>query len=398
MGSKRTHPFFIEGPEIKREIVEVRLGNTATGNVVWFLVYNGVLSRVNSKRRRHSRPLESDDRPRATMKHSISTNIGANLRSNALALCIFLASLTSITALAPKAHAEKFAGEGFTLAVGARAQALGGAVIAGPFDGSASFWNPAGMNRLSGRNLSAMHAETFGSLLNHDFIGFVSVQSDTTKFLSSWGAYLYYLGGDGVNLTEFDTQTGRPIITDEASHGDLQFALSGATKFGPVDFGATLRLLYSDIVFITGYGISLDIGALYDAGDHLTFGLSVTDLTSGYIRYSDETSERINPSVRPGLQYQRNIGSITLRALTSGVIRFEGRKATAQYYQSDVSLDMHYGFEISYLEKLFGRVGADAGNLTLGAGFQAGAFAVDVAVLDHTAFDNTYRMSIGWDF
>ena len=68
------------------------------------------------------------------------------------------------------ANAAKYAGEAFTLGVGARALALGGAVVAGPFDGTAGYWNPAGMNRLNGRYVTAMHAETFGSLLNHDYL------------------------------------------------------------------------------------------------------------------------------------------------------------------------------------------------------------------------------------
>ena len=73
----------------------------------------------------------------------------------------------------PQLYAAKYAGEAFSLGVGGRALALGGAAIAGPFDATAGYWNPAGLASLSGRNISAMHAETFGSLLNHDFVGYV---------------------------------------------------------------------------------------------------------------------------------------------------------------------------------------------------------------------------------
>jgi hypothetical protein len=243
-----------------------------------------------------------------------------------------------------------------------------------------------------------MHSETFGSLLNHDFVGVVFPNADSAAFLSSRGAYLYYIGGDGVNLTELDPTTGRPTVTNESSHGDLQLGISGATRLGAVDLGVSVRLLYSDIVFTTGWGASVDLGALYSPRENLTLALAVTDLFSGFIRYSDGSNEKINPTVKPGLSYVRTFDKITLRALASGDVRFEGRKATAQYYQSDISLDTHYGLEISYVEKLFGRVGADVGDLTLGGGFVAGSFTVDVALMDHEVFDNSYRMSVGWAF
>jgi len=75
--------------------------------------------------------------------------------------------------MAIQLQAARYAGDAFSLGVGARSLGLGGATQAGPFDGTAPYWNPAGMNHLLGRQLSAMHAETFGSLLNHDFVSFV---------------------------------------------------------------------------------------------------------------------------------------------------------------------------------------------------------------------------------
>ena len=41
-------------------------------------------------------------------------------------------------------HGAKYAGEAFSLGVGGRGLALGGAFVAGPFDGTAPYWNPAG--------------------------------------------------------------------------------------------------------------------------------------------------------------------------------------------------------------------------------------------------------------
>ncbi|MCH9032806.1 MAG: hypothetical protein IIB00_11195, partial [candidate division Zixibacteria bacterium] len=60
---------------------------------------------------------------------------------------IIVSIVSSLVAIAPSANAAKFAGEAFALGVGARSLALGGATVAGPFDGTAIYWNPAGLGR-----------------------------------------------------------------------------------------------------------------------------------------------------------------------------------------------------------------------------------------------------------
>ena len=307
-------------------------------------------------------------------------------------------SALALAAFPGEALARKFAGESFSLGVGARSLALGRAVIAGPFDGGAGYWNPAGMNYVTQRTLLAMHSETFGSLLNQDFIGMVAPTTRTSGLLTSYGLYIYYLGGDGVKLTEIDAGTGRPFVTGEESHGDFAFGFSGAARYGKLDIGATLRPFYRDIAVTTAIGATLDLGLLYQARTDLRLGLALNDITSGIIRYSDGATESITPTLRPGFMYERVISDVTVRLMGSGDVRFEGRKATAQYWSGDISLDTHYGLEISYIENVFGRIGADVGDFTVGAGFVSGAFNIDAAVLRTGDLDDSYRFSAGYSF
>ena len=86
--------------------------------------------------------------------------------------CIILTAC--LVLLSTAGYATKYAGEPFSLGVGARSLGMGGAVIAGPYDATSGYWNPAGLSFVSGRQIQTMHAETFGSLLNHDYIGFAS--------------------------------------------------------------------------------------------------------------------------------------------------------------------------------------------------------------------------------
>lgn len=300
--------------------------------------------------------------------------------------------------------AAKYAGEAFSLGVGGRGLALGGAVVAGPFDGTAPYWNPAGMNRLTGRYVVAMHAETFGSLLNHDFLSFVHARPRHGSYLKAYGFYMYYLGGGGIRITELDA-FNRPYVVKEESHGDFLFAaaLSGLIA-GKVDFGLAAKVIYRDIGTESGKGLTVDAGVLYEAHRHLTLGLMVTDITTGFIRYSGETFdegtnyESIYPTVKPGLMFEYAYGLLTGRFLASGDLKFESLKTSAMYWSGPFSIDTHYGWEVDYRGLVFGRTGLDMGRFTAGGGVDVRDITVDFAYLHHGDLDETFRVSAGYRF
>ncbi|MEW6049697.1 MAG: hypothetical protein AB1644_01345 [Candidatus Zixiibacteriota bacterium] len=302
------------------------------------------------------------------------------------------------------ANAAKYAGDPFSLGVGARPLALGGAVIAGPFDATAAYWNPAGMNRLDGRYLVAMHAETFGSLLNHDYVSYIDSRERPNSLIRAFGFYAYYLGGGGIKITELN-QFDRPVVLREESHADV---LVGASVSGQirskVDFGLTGKIIYRDIGTETGMGLTLDAGVLYPVKPFAQIGLMVTDITSGFIRYSGKTfdegsnAESIYPTVKPGLMLSRQYREFTGRFMVSGDIKFEGLKYAAQYWSGPVSLDTHYGWELGYREMLFGRAGFDIGRFTAGAGLDIRNITVDFAYLHQANLDETFRVSAGYRF
>jgi hypothetical protein len=298
------------------------------------------------------------------------------------------------------AYSAKYAGEPFSLGVGGRALGMGGAAVAGPFDGSAAYWNPAGLNYLPGRNIMAMHAETFGSLLNHDFVAFSSNGGDSTSSIRAFGFYFYYLGGGGIKLTGWDAVRNRPYVIAEASHGDylLAGAISGKIK-NRIDFGISARVIYRDVGgAVKGYGLTADIGLLYEIHKKIMIGLAITDLTSGYIRYSGGYSESILPTVKPGILVSQAVHDFTGRLTISGDIKFEGRRGASQFWFKDLSLDTHWGLEISYKEMLFGRAGFDIGNLTAGLGIDVRRITIDLAYLHNDFLDETFRVSAGYRF
>jgi len=318
---------------------------------------------------------------------------------------ILLAVTLALSVAPTSALAAKFSGESFSLGVGGRGLALGGAVIAGPFDATAAYWNPAGMNRLDGRQLVAMHAETFGSLLNHDYVAYIDARDkDGRSLIRSFGFYVYYLGGGGIKITQLN-QFNRPVVEREESHGDFLFSAAVSGKISNLlDFGLTAKVIYRDIGTESGYGLTLDAGTLYRVNEYMQLGLMITDVTTGFIRYSGGTfdsgsnSESIYPTVKPGLMLEYSYREFTGRAMSSFDIKFEGIRSAAQFWRGEISLDTHWGWELGYREMLFGRAGFDIGRFTAGGGIDVRNITVDFAYLHHDDLDETYRVSAGYRF
>ena len=59
-----------------------------------------------------------------------------------------------------------------------------------------------------------------------------------------------------------------------------------------------------------------------------------------------------------------------------------------------MSIDSHLGLEVDYRKVIFGRIGSDVGNLTLGMGIAVKTFNIDLAMRNHPELDNTYLASI----
>ncbi len=300
--------------------------------------------------------------------------------------------------LAGSAHGAKYAGEAFNLGAGARPLALGGAYIALVEDATAIYYNPAGLSELRQRQVTLLHSETFGSLLNHDFVGY----AQPTRIGARSGAVgigIYRLGGGGIKLTEWDFDRGRPVVVSEESHYDYQVTLGAGVKLSPeLAFGTAAKVILRSAADNSAWGLGLDVGLQYRVSKSLRVGASLRDLTSTFLAYDNGTRESIYPSLRTGIALSQQLDQLTVTALFDGDILFESRDETAQLSLGGASVDTHTGLEIGYDNLLYFRGGADIGKLTLGVGVAFDRFRLDGAFLDHSDLDNSYRVSLNVNF
>ncbi len=294
--------------------------------------------------------------------------------------------------------ATKYAGEPFSLGVGAGPLGMGGAVLAGPFNATSAYWNPAGLALTRGQQLQTMHAETFGSLLNHDYIGYAS-NNGKTSGLNSYGFYFYYLGGGGIKITGYDPNTDWPFVEREENHFDIMLGGSLAGRYGDkLSYGLTAKLLYRDIAVETAYGLGLDVGIVYQVDTLITAALVITDLSSTFLAYSNDNTETITPAVKPGVALNFSRRDVTFLLSGQAIIRFEGRQQTAELWQENISADFQAGLEIGYRESAFGRIGYDQSRFTAGLGAVIGKYLIDLAYLHHEDLDESFRLSAGINF
>jgi hypothetical protein len=294
------------------------------------------------------------------------------------------------------AWATKYAGEFLYLGVGARALGMGGAFTAVSDDASAGYWNPAGLAKLSNRQALVMHAETFGELLNLDYVTLILPSSQAVI-----GFSLMRLGGGGIKLTALEdpnqpiSEQNRVLLLREEGHADYSFNFSyGKRASQTASWGLNAKVIYRDIPQTSAFGLGLDFGLLYQVSRYLTLGANLQDATFTFLSYSTGSKETITPTLKLGAAIRKNWDNFSATLAGDSDLRFEGREYSAQYWLGNISADNHYGLEVGYQQKLMGRMGFDQGDFTAGAGLRVSSFTIDFAYLSENELDNSYRLSL----
>ena len=192
----------------------------------------------------------------------------------------------------------KYAGEFMAIGIGGRPLGMGGAFVAVANDVTAGYYNPAGLANLNYPQVSLMHSEQFGNLVNYDYAA-VGIPFGTDM---SFGLSVMRLGVDGIPDTRnalIDGQTGE-LINDinniyarldysritEFSNQDWAFYLTFAKRMSDKFYwGANIKIIRRDIAEFGATGVGFDFGAFYTPIDNLTLGLNAQDITTTLVAW-----------------------------------------------------------------------------------------------------------------
>jgi hypothetical protein len=321
-----------------------------------------------------------------------------------------LVALCLIAPLAPGGTGvAKYAGEFISLGVGGRALGLGGAYVALANDVTSGYWNPAGLSRISYPQMTLMHEERFGSLVNYDY-GAVAFPLGPR---SSIGLSLIRLGVDDIpdtrnagvdingNLTYDPTQFSRvdPNRVTYFNAADWAMYLTYARRFSDdFAYGGNIKLIRRELGDHSATGIGIDVGLWYTPFDNLLLGANLQDVTTTFLAWDTGTNELISPTMKVGSAYLIDALGGRFAPAVDFDIRFENRQSASMAHLGPVSMDLHAGLEYQFKDLIALRVGySDIKQLTLGAGVHLPKLNIDYSFMKFDQIDqpgNTHRISM----
>jgi hypothetical protein len=320
--------------------------------------------------------------------------------------------------VAGPAQATRYAGEFLRIGVGARALGMGSAFAGLADDGTAAFWNPAGLATLDTHEISAMHAEQFGSIVQYDFLSYAMPMGAPGKPKQGLAVSLIRLGVDEIPDTRgleiidvngngrFDYPEDR-LVVDESrfvfdSDNDVALLFSYAREVSRgFSLGGNVKLVrqwLGDSLRSSGFG--LDVGALYVGSNGWSAGAKLSDATTTRILWNTGTNEYIAPSLRIGAAKTKAFSNRkhVITAAFDVDMGFSDEQLSSQANLGSVTFVFHPGLEYWLERKLALRTGFEGKNFAAGTGFRFKKFGLDYAYLDHQDLDSSHRISASFAF
>lgn len=307
----------------------------------------------------------------------------------------------------PSLGAERYAGDYLALGSGARALGMGGAFVAVTDGAVSSYYNPAGLARLTGGEMNLMHSEQFGGLENYNSVSLASPMSPTEAV----GITLIHLGVGDIPVTRlWDpsralSDSNRVEVAYRTDAADYALFLAGGKRVSArLALGAAVKILHRSLGKDTAFGYGVDLGAQYRVSESLALGVSFRDVTGTTVAWDvqssgeDHTSkDRISPTMDIGAAYSSILPWVGGKCTIAASILYFGDSPDAKGLDT-----MHLGAEYRVGDVLVFRGGSSEGHGTFGLGLARlpliASSSLDYAFLSHADLDSTHRISMSIRF
>ncbi|HEX9251388.1 MAG TPA: PorV/PorQ family protein [Ignavibacteriaceae bacterium] len=298
------------------------------------------------------------------------------------------------------------------LPVGARSEAMGGAIVGLADDASAIFWNPAGIVKVNNVQAHFSYMNWF-DLFNFNAASLVYNAGD----IGTFGASMVLFTTDDMEITteEQPNGTGRYFDAGDVALG-ITYAKYLTDRFS---VGLSVKYINQTIWNETASGVAFDIGTQYRLDfQNLTIAMSMTnfgadmrfdgpDLNFTYRQDEDYPQSRLVPSrlltqdYPLPLNFQVGIG---FDVFEYDFVKMIG--AIDVTHPNDNAERAHFGTEFSFFDRFFLRAGYkynyDDQDFTFGAGANVplGSSAVyfDYAYSLYDILPSVHRISVNLSF
>jgi hypothetical protein len=263
-------------------------------------------------------------------------------------LCVIVISISAT------AQFRKYSNEFLNIGAGGRGLAMGGAQVASVNDGTAGYWNPAGLVAIKDHpQLNLMHAEYFAGIGKYDYASIAFPAANNKRTFAITG--LRFAVDDIMNtlfLVEPDGSLNYNNI-QAFSSADYAFIFSFAQKLKEtqdknVQFGVNAKVIHRNVgKFAKAWGFGVDAGVQIFR-KNWRFGLSGRDITTTFNAWSFsftekekevlyltnneipvKSTEMTAPRLVLGVGYKFNLGKKTSLLAESNIdFTFDGQRNT----------------------------------------------------------------------
>lgn len=295
---------------------------------------------------------------------------------------LYLTLLITVFSLSATAQFRKYSNEFLNIGAGARGLAMGSAQVASVTDGTAGYWNPAGLVNIKDHpQVSLMHAEYFAGIGKYDYASIAFPASGNKRTIGITG--LRFAVDDIMNtlfLVEPDGSINYNNI-QAFSSADYAFIFSFAQKLKEkanknIHFGLNAKVIHRSVgKFAKAWGFGLDAG-LQIFSNKWKFGIAGRDITSTFNAWSFTFTEREKevlyltkneipvksteltaPRLVLGAAREFSIGKkLSLLAEANVDVTFDGQRNTI-ISSNPVSADPKLGLELNVNNVFFLRAG-----------------------------------------
>ncbi|MDI6794796.1 MAG: hypothetical protein QME81_18345 [bacterium] len=159
------------------------------------------------------------------------------------------------------------------IGIGARGSGLGGGFIALANDGTAMYWNPAGLSLLDRKEVTLMvsssgdagnfSADNTG--ISHNYLSYVHPQLLGDEY-GNFGFGFINLGVSEIPLTERERVDGLPQLSGTGDDSEYTFLFSWGKKVyhNQLGIGGSLKFIYQSLIDESTFGYGADLGVLAD--------------------------------------------------------------------------------------------------------------------------------------
>ena len=230
-----------------------------------------------------------------TKTHVISIAYPKITVMNPKLLTLFLSGLLFLSA---QAQFRKYSNEFLNIGAGARGLAMGSAQVGSVSDGTAGYWNPAGLANVKDHgNVNIMHAEYFAGIGKYDYASIALPLSNNKRTL---GISALRFAVDDIMNTLFLVEPDGSVNYNNIqafSSADYAFLLSLAQTLKEsgnrkINFGINAKVIHRNVgSFAKAWGFGIDAGLQVHTGKW-RLGLSARDVTTTFNAWSFSFTER----------------------------------------------------------------------------------------------------------